>query len=196
MREGPVATMAEAQVDDSATATDLPALAKGMIALEDEHAVAAEERGALAEEVVEALHETGIWAMWVPRSLGGGELEPVPSLEVIEHLSYGDASTGWVLMAGALATGADAAYLGDEAVAQLYGGERVLVHEGAGTQPGRAVPTEGGYLLSGEWRFASGVKHAQLIHTGSLVTDTGQPRICVFPVEQATLIDNWDVLGL
>jgi len=90
----------------------------------------------------------------------------------------------------------DAAYLGDEAVERLYGGDRLLVHEGAGTQPGRAVPTDGGYLLSGEWRFASGVKHAQLIHTGSLVSDTGQPRICVFPVEQATLIDNWDVLGL
>jgi alkylation response protein AidB-like acyl-CoA dehydrogenase len=196
MREEQVATMGQAQVDGGAVVPDLAELAKGMIALADQHAEAAEARGALADEVVEALHETGIWAMWVPRSLGGGELEPVPSLEVIEHLSYGDASTGWVLMAGALATGADAAYLGDEAVERLYGADRLLVHEGAGTQPGRAVPTDGGYLLSGDWRFASGVKHAQLIHTGSLVTDTGEPRICVFPVEQATLIDNWDVLGL
>src|SRR5450755_35281 len=153
MREGPVAAMGGAQVGRSTTAPDLVASAKDMFALLDEHAAAAEARGALAEEVVGALHETGIWAMWVPRSLGGGELEPVPALAVIEHLSYGDASTGWVLMAGALATGADAAYLGDEAVAQLFGGDRVLVHEGAGTQPGRAVPTDGGYLLSGEWRF-------------------------------------------
>jgi alkylation response protein AidB-like acyl-CoA dehydrogenase len=195
MTEGPVATKGATQRDGGA-APDLPASAKAMIALADEHAEAAEARGALAEEVVEALHESGIWAMWVPRSLGGGELEPVPSLEVIEHLSYGDASTGWVLMAGALATGADAAFLGDEAVEQLFPGGRLRVHEGAGTQPGRAMPTDGGYLLSGEWRFASGIKHAEIIHTGSIVSDTGQARICVFPVEQATLIDNWDVLGL
>jgi alkylation response protein AidB-like acyl-CoA dehydrogenase len=176
--------------------TDLVEAARGLIPIADADAARAEAQGALTDAVVEALHETGLWGMWVPRSLGGGELEPVPSLAVIEHLSYGDASTGWVLMAGALATGADAAYLGDEAVDQLFGGERLLVHEGAGTQPGRAVPTEGGYLLSGEWRFASGVKHAEIIHTGSIVTDTGQVRICVFPTEQATLIDNWDVLGL
>src|ERR1700681_2467710 len=112
-----------ATVDD-----DLVASARGLSELADSDAVEAEAQGALTDAVVEALHETGLWAMWVPRALGGGELEPVPSLEVIEHLSYGDASTGWVLMAGALATGADAAYLGDEAVAQLYGGERVLVH--------------------------------------------------------------------
>jgi len=177
---------------------DLTALAKGLIGLVDEHAQEGEARGALADEVVDAFHDTGLWAMWVPRELGGGELDPVPSLEVLEAVSYGDASAGWVLMAGALATGADAAYLGDEAVEQLYpaGATRVLVHEGAGTQPGRAVTTEGGYLLSGRWAFGSGVKHADIIHTGSLVEETGQARICVFPVEQATLIDNWDVMGL
>jgi alkylation response protein AidB-like acyl-CoA dehydrogenase len=182
-------------VDDHAE-PDFVALAKGLIPLADEHAEAAEERGALADEVVEALHATGLWAIWVPRPLGGAELAPVPSLEVIEHLSYADASTGWVVMAAALATGADAAFLGDEAIEALFGGERLLVHAGAGTQPGTAVPTDGGFLLSGSWRFASGVKHAQVVHTAGLVTTTGQARICVFGVDQATLIDNWDVLGL
>ena len=47
--------------------------------------------------------------MWVPRSIrGGAELDPVSSLEVIENLSYGDPSAGWVLMASALAIGTGA----------------------------------------------------------------------------------------
>lgn len=175
---------------------ELVAAARGLIGLADTHADEAEAKGALTDEVVEAFHDTGLWAIWVPRSLGGAELDPVPSVEVIEHLSYGDASAGWVLMAGALATGCDAAYLGDDAAEQLYSPPRLLVHEGAGTQPGRAVPTEGGYLLTGEWHFASGVKHAEIIHTGSQVTSTGERKICVFPTRQATLIENWDVLGL
>ena len=196
MSEGSAAADGEASAVDDRGEPDFVAAAKGLIALADAHAEAAEERGALTEEVVEALHATGLWAIWVPRSLGGGELAPIASLEVIEHLSYADASTGWVVMAAALATGADAAYLGDEAVEALFGGERLLVHAGAGTQPGTAVPADGGVLLSGSWRFASGVKHAQVLHTAGLVTDTGQARICVFGVDQATLIDNWDVLGL
>jgi alkylation response protein AidB-like acyl-CoA dehydrogenase len=187
--------------DSSSTATavkpDLAAVAEGLIGLVDSHAEASEARGALSDEVVDALHDTGLWAMWVPEVLGGAELEPVPSLEVLEHISYGDASAGWVLMAAALATGCDAAYLGDEAAAELYPGTgRVLVHEGQGTRPGRAVTTEGGYLLSGEWAFASGIKHAEIIHTGSQVVETGEVRLCVLPKEQATLIDNWDVMGL
>jgi alkylation response protein AidB-like acyl-CoA dehydrogenase len=40
----------------------------------------------LAEPVVEALHKEGLYGMWVPRSLGGAELDPVSSLQVIENL--------------------------------------------------------------------------------------------------------------
>ena len=189
--------MTDATATISGLGTDLVAAAKGLIPLVDETAVAAEALGALTDDVVEALHVTGLWAMWVPRELGGGELEPVASLEVLEALSYGDASAGWVLMAAALATGMDAAYLGDEAVEQLFpAGERLRVHAGQGTRAGRGVTTDGGFLLSGEWAFASGLKHAQIIHTGMLVEETGEVRIAVFPVEQASVIDNWDVMGL
>ena len=189
--------LASAPAVDDDGASDLVEAARGMVALVDEHAVAAEAQGALTDGVVDALHDTGLWAMWVPRALGGGELGPVASLQVLETLSHADASVGWVLMAAALATGLDAAYLGDEAVAQLFpAGGRVLVHAGQGTRPGRAEKTEGGYTLSGEWSFASGLKHSQIVHTGSFCAETGQARICVLPVEQATLIDNWDVMGL
>ena len=44
--------------------------------------------------------------------------------------------------------------------------------------------------------FASGIKHSGFIHTLGVVEGTGEPRIFVLPVEQATLIDNWDVMGL
>ena len=189
--------MTDATATISGADADLVAAAKDLVPLVDARAAAAEELGALTDDVVEALHETGLWAMWVPRELGGGELEPVASLEVLETLSYGDASVGWVLMAGGLATGMDAAFIGDEAAAALFPpGERLLVHEGQGTRAGRGVRTDGGYRLSGEWAFASGLKHAQIIHTGMLVEETGEVRIAVFPIEQATVIDNWDVMGL
>src|SRR5262245_55685157 len=104
--------------------SDLPGRARSLVPLLDRDAEAGEERQALTDEVVDALHREGLWGMWVPRALGGAELDPVPSLEVIEQLSYGDPSAGWVLMAAALAIGTGGAYLGDEAVGRLFAGER------------------------------------------------------------------------
>src|SRR5581483_7866728 len=178
-------------------AADLPARARSVAAIADRHAAWGDEHGELAAEVVDALHREGLYGMWVPRSVpGGAELDPVPSLQVIENLSYGDPSAGWVLMASALAIGTGAAYLGDAAVEELFGGERLPVIAGQGTRPGTAVPVDGGFRLSGSWSFASGIKHGTHIHTLGVIEGTGEPRIFVLPVEQATLIENWDVLGL
>ena len=176
---------------------DLPTRATAVAAIADAHAESADAQGQLAPAVVEALHREGLFGMWVPRSLrGGAELDPVASLEVIERLAYGDPSTGWVLMAAALAGGTGAAYLEASAVEELFGGDRLPVIAGQGTRPGTAIREGAGFRLSGSWSFASGIKHATHIHTLAIVAETGEPRIFVLPVGQATLLDNWDVLGL
>ncbi|MBN1237354.1 MAG: acyl-CoA dehydrogenase family protein [Gammaproteobacteria bacterium] len=176
---------------------DLPGRAKAVAAIAREHAEYGDREGQLAEPVVEALHAEGLYGMWVPRSIrGGAELDVVSSLQVIENVAYGDPSAGWVLMASALAIGTGAAYLKDEAIAELFGGDRLPVIAGQGTRPGKAVPKDGGFLLSGSWSFASGIKHGTHIHTLGLIEGTQEARIFVLPVEQANLIDNWDVLGL
>jgi alkylation response protein AidB-like acyl-CoA dehydrogenase len=127
---------------------------------------------------------------------GGAELDPISSLQVIENLAYGDPSTGWVAMAASLAIGTGAAYLEQSAVDELFRGSRLPVIAGQGTRPGTAVRSGDGFLLSGSWSFASGIKHATHIHTLAVIEGTGEPRIFVLPVGKATLIDNWDVLGL
>jgi alkylation response protein AidB-like acyl-CoA dehydrogenase len=184
-------------VDRIAARVDLPSRAKAVAMMADEYGDIGDRQGQLAPAVVDALHREGLLGMWVPQSMrGGAELDPVSSLEVIERLSYGDPSAGWVLMASALAIGTGAAYLGDPAVEELFSGERLPVIAGQGTRPGTAVPQAGGFLLSGAWSFASGIKHATHIHTLGLIEGTGEPRIFVVPVGKATLVENWDVLGL
>jgi alkylation response protein AidB-like acyl-CoA dehydrogenase len=127
---------------------------------------------------------------------GGLELDPLASIEVIEKVTYGDPSAGWVLMAASLAIGTGAAYLKDDAVKEMFGGDRLPVIAGQGTRPGKAVPNGGGFNLTGAWSFASGIKHGTHIHTLGLIDGTNEARIFVFPVGKAKLIDNWDVLGL
>jgi alkylation response protein AidB-like acyl-CoA dehydrogenase len=182
---------------EAAPTKSLPERAKQIAKLANEHAAWGDEHGQLAEPVVEALHENRMFGMWVPRSVpGGAELDPVSSLETIANVAYGDPSAGWVMMAASLAVGTGAAYLGDDAVDELFGGERMPVIAGQGTRPGKAVKHKDGFLLSGSWSFASGIKHGTHIHTLGLIEETGEPRIFVLPVGEATLIDNWDVMGL
>jgi indole-3-acetate monooxygenase len=171
--------------------------AKSVAGIADRHADEGDKLGQLAEPVVEALHREGLLGMWVPRSVAGGsELDPISSLHVLENVAYGDPSAGWVLMAASLAIGSGAAYLEDSAVNEMFSGSRLPVIAGQGTRPGKAVPAAGGFMLSGSWSFASGIKHGTHIHTLGIIESTGEPRIFVLPVGKATLIDNWDVMGL
>ena len=171
-----------------------------------EQATSGEAQRRLTEPIVDALIAAGLLAMWVPRSFGGAELWPVSSLEVVEALSYADGSTGWVQMAASLSTGTGAAYLAPSVSRQLFE-DRLSVIAGHGAPLGRADVEPGGFRLSGDWSYASGLLHAQYVHTGGVVFEggvpridpaTGQPevRIFVVPVSDAVLKDNWDALGL
>ncbi len=161
----------------------------------------------LTETTVTALTDSGVLAMWLPRDLGGAELWPVDSLRVIEALCHADGSTGWVAMAAGLCIGTGAAYLAPDAARELYGDGRLPVIAGHGAPQGRAEVEGDGFRLSGEWSYASGLLHAEYIHTGGIIYQDGVPRIdpatgepefrvFVLPTTAATLADNWDVIGL
>jgi alkylation response protein AidB-like acyl-CoA dehydrogenase len=170
--------------------------ARALVPLIDEHGEYADREGRLHDDVVDAFHRDGLYQMWVPEVLGGSELDPLHSLETLEIASYADPSAGWVLMASCLAIGTAGSYLADDAVAELWADGRRPVIAGQGTRPGTAVPHEDGFLVSGSWSFASGLLHGTHIHTLAVITTTGEPRIFVVPVEKASLLGNWDVLGL
>ena len=170
--------------------------AKALVPLLDAEAEYADTEGELSPAAVEALHRDGLFRMWVPEKLGGAELDPVHSLEVLENLSYADASAGWVVMAANLSIGTAGAYLSDHAVAELWGDGRQPVIAGQGTRPGTATMVDGGLSLSGSWSFGSGLKHSTHVHSLGIIEETGEPRIFVTPIDDVNLIDNWDVMGL
>lgn len=160
---------------------------------------AAERRGSLDEDVAQGLLEAGAVRASLPASLGGHEFAPRQLIEMIERISYHDAAAGWTMMALQHITGTTAAYLDSAAAEILFpdveGGDHALL-AGHGTRPGRAVPVDGGYLVSGSWQFASGMALASHVHSLIVVEGSGEPRVLAMPKSQVTLVDNWDVLGL
>jgi alkylation response protein AidB-like acyl-CoA dehydrogenase len=151
------------------------------------------------DEVARALDETGVLRIGIPAELGGYEFSPTQVVRAIEQLSYHDASVGWTVMAVQMITGATAAYLGAEAAEDMFAdvpaGRHALL-AGQGTRLGTAVLADGGYRVSGQWGFASGITLATHIHTAAFCAETGQALVFSFPKEQVRLVDNWDVMGL
>lgn len=155
----------------------------------------------LPKATIDAVDDAGLLRLKLPAIFGGAEADPVTQTEVIEALSYVDASAGWCLMIGASSIAIPAAFLSNEGVAEVFPRGRVPRASTAFMPTGTARPQESGYLLHGRWAFASGIRHADWINLGALVADDrgeGPPphRMFTLPTTKAHIHDNWDVIGL
>jgi len=171
----------------------------------DAAAVEIERRRELPDDIVAALIETGLYRLLLPRSLGGAELGPPSYVPIIEEIATHDASAAWCL-GQACGCSMSAAYLDPEAAREIFGPPTGIVAWGPpGPAQARAVP--GGFLLSGEWSFASGSHHASWLgaHVAVAAEDgtpqqrpdgTGVLRTMLFPKAEAAMTDIWHVIGL
>jgi indole-3-acetate monooxygenase len=150
----------------------------------------------LPPAVVTALTDAGVFRMCVPASLGGGEVSARTLVEVIEAIAAADGSAGWCTMIGAT-TGVVSAYLPETAAREIYGAAGTITG-GVFAPQGVAVPTDGGYQVSGRWSFGSGCQHCGWLMGGCLVrTDPAvPPRMMIVRAEHVEIIDTWDTAGL
>ena len=194
--------------DDRPVAVDYLARARGLVPLIEAAAPRIEAARAFPPDVLSALHESGMFRLLLPRSLGGAELDLPRFVRVIEILAMGDASVAWcVAQGGGCATGA--AYVAPEIAREIYGPPHAVVSWGPPAGPAIAKAAPGGYRLTGTWSFASGSPHCdwlgatqcQITETdGTLRKDpkTGQiaRRVMLFPKARATMANAWEVMGL
>jgi len=169
-----------------------------------ERATSIESERRLPDAVVRALIQAGVFKLFVPRALGGGETDPVITCRVVEELSSVDGSTGWVsMLCGSY--GLLSGLLPDEAAREIYADPGAIV---AGSLPpnGLARTVPGGYSVSGRWPMASGINHSTWVLGNCRVfegdtprmTPSGTPalRVLFFPRSEVDIIDTWDVAGL
>jgi indole-3-acetate monooxygenase len=160
-----------------------------------------------SEHVVQAMVEHGIFKMLLPKSIGGGELDPLTYTAVLEILAAADGSTAWSLgqNSGCSMT---APYLSHEMAIEVFGGPRGILAWGPELPgAGKCVAVEDGYRATGRWGFATGSRHASWLGAHCPVFEAdGSPRMAtngrqvvrtmIVPKSEATIIDNWQVLGL
>jgi alkylation response protein AidB-like acyl-CoA dehydrogenase len=184
---------------------DFPARARALAPHIAQAARQIERERQLPSDLVAALHGAKLFRMLLPRSVGGGEVDPPTYFETIEAIGKADASTAWCI---AQASGASmgAAYMAPDAARTVYGAGDAVMASGPGTTGTRAQVVDGGYRVTGNWGFASGSRHATwfgghcLVYeaNGSLRTDGGKPidRTVLVPRSSVTTEDTWDVIGL
>jgi len=165
-----------------------------------------EQERRLPEPVLAALFEADLFRLLLPRSLDGGEVDPVTFARVMEEIAKADASTAWCLCQ-ASGCSMSAAYLSHDVAMEIFGRDRRAVLAWGPGPGARAIAVDGGYRVTGTWSFASGGRHATWLGAHCPISDSdGSPRrtsngklverTMLFPAASATFVDVWHVSGL
>ena len=156
-------------------------------------AAAAEEARTLPPESVDALVGAGITRILIPPRFGGYGLGLDTWFEVVREVAKADASHGWCasLMIH------HPHYLSQfpEPAQQAVWADGLDVSIAASIQPiGRVAQVVGGYRISGEFPFASGVNHSQWVIVGCLVEAAGggmEAKFFLIGPEDFRIKDTW-----
>jgi alkylation response protein AidB-like acyl-CoA dehydrogenase len=162
-----------------------------------------EQNRRLPRDLVDALRQTRIFALSVPRVLGGDEAGPLDLMRAIETVSTADGSTGWCTMI-AIGNNVAAGYMPESGARQFFS-DPTGPTAGIAAPSGAATRVDGGVRVSGRWPFASGITHSSRLWAGCLVMQNGKPRmtshgpeiihVCM-PVDEVEIHDTWYVSGL
>ena len=160
--------------------------------------VQASENGrTLSPTAVAALREAGMFALKVPRELGGIEADFITQMDVYEALAHIDGAIGWTAFIGCGAT-TMTAYIPEIGIERMWAGGRIPT-AAVVVMPGQALRVDGGYRINGRWSWASGIRHAEWVGMHVLVNNTGgapDSRLAFLPIASVELHDNWHVAGL
>jgi indole-3-acetate monooxygenase len=154
--------------------------------------------------IIRALQDAGVFQLMAPVEIGGGEIDPVTFLDVVEAASYADGSVGWcVMIGGCYATFGGLLPL--EGALAIYG-DPDTISAGAFRPDGVAVEVDGGFRVTGRWPLASGSSHANWYVGGCVIVRDGEPvigptgaplvREVFFPAAVTEIIDTWESTGL
>ncbi len=151
-------------------------------------------------DTIEALREAGYFDIVKPEAFGGLEHDFSVLVDLNVDLAKWCASTAWV--AGLLAAHQWlVAAFPAQAQQDVWGSSPDALVCGSYAPACQAEATEGGYLISGRWSFASGCESAQWSLCAAVLPPQGErekpaPAFLLVPQADYTIDDTWHVIGL
>jgi 3-hydroxy-9,10-secoandrosta-1,3,5(10)-triene-9,17-dione monooxygenase len=178
----------------------LRARAASLIPTLRERAIATTRDRRIPDSTISDLWDSDLFYLLKPMKFGGPEVRPDIAFQVADELGRGDGSVAWVWAVMTIHDLFVALYPGE--FQQEYWDKENTLSASSFPPYGKATPASGGFRISGKWPFCSGVDNADWLFLGAIF---GPPsgnspmpdiRYVWIPKSEATIIDDWDVLGL
>lgn len=152
----------------------------------------AERQGTLSPEVLDLIYRQRLFKLFVPEALDGAMTTLPEAVRIFEEASYIDGSFGWLITIGS--GGGYFAPIFSEEASALFASPRAVV-AGSGHPSGTAGNANGGYNVTGSWKYCSGATYATIFTANCLLPD-GTIRSFIFTPDQVQVTADWDAYGL
>lgn len=156
-------------------------------------------------ETIADLKSAGLFQMMQPKRWGGSASSLSEFYEVVMTIAEADPSVAWNLSVLSVHS-FHLALFNEQAQSDVWAKDPEALIGSPYTPSGKAVKVEGGYRLSGHWKFSSGCKACDWTFLGGLLDDGSVPDpqlryqlnqfAFLLPRSDYTIVDNWDVHGL
>jgi 3-hydroxy-9,10-secoandrosta-1,3,5(10)-triene-9,17-dione monooxygenase len=179
--------------------TEIIARARAMIPALAQRSLEGRRQRRVPDETIADMQRAGFFRVLQPKRWGGYEMDLHTFYEIQLALAEGDMSTAWIYGVSGVHPWF-MALLDDRAAQEVWRSDTSALICSSLMPAGRATPAEGGYRLSGRWRYASCCEHCDWALLGAMVaTGNGGPpegRIFLLPRKDYGTIDTWQVSGL
>ncbi len=153
-------------------------------------------------ETWNAIRATGCFYHFIPKKYGGLEFDADSFIDAMLPLSEGCPSTGWVA-AFCVEHNWMLTQFPERFQDEVFGtreGDRVpyVIAPGVTAPPGKAVAVDGGYRISGRWKWGTGVMHSDWVLVACAIVD-GPANVvlfCALPTRDVMVLDTWHIDGM
>ena len=157
-------------------------------------AVDAEKMETLTRQQLEIIYAEKYFKIWVPKKWDGLECTLQQGLQYIEALAWCDGSVGWTVT---LCSGANwfCGFMDEDSAKKIFTPKTVCL-SGSG-RAGIATNTQNGFIINGEWQYATGSLHADYF-TINCKINNNEKDIASFWLkkEEVEIIKNWHTMGM
>lgn len=151
------------------------------------------------DEVWNALRATGYFYMYVPRRFGGLEFDPQAYIDATLQICEACPSTGWTASFAAEHNWLIAQFP-EQTQAEVWGRTPYVIAPSVAAPPGKAVRVDGGFRVSGRWKFGTVIMHADWVMLNAMeAMGEGQPpvvRMILARAEDVKVLDTWFMSGM
>ena len=182
--------------DKAPSAEEMIARTRAMIPKLRDRARQGERERRLPKETIAEMQAAGLFRVLQPRRWGGYELDIHTYFDIQMALGEGDMSVAWVY--GVVGVHPwFMAWLDDRAAKDVWGTNDSTLICSSLMPSGTAKPIDGGFRISGSWKYASGCEHCEWALLGCMV-EGGSSLRCLFlvPRNDYEIVDTWHVPGL